>query len=223
MHRVLSGADEYVHAYFDDTSVFSHNWKAHIQHLRDVFTRIRGANLTIKPSKCHLGGREVSVVGHLVGKGQIKVQPDKVRAVKEYPRPRSKKDVRSFLGLSGYYRKHINFSELALPLTDLTKEDKATIVEWSESCEKSFNDLKSAISAEPVLKSADFDKHFYLQVDASDRGLGAVLRQLDNKDLDHPIMYLSRNSLGIIWPVQQLHYYLLGREFTIQTDHEPLT
>jgi hypothetical protein len=84
-----------------------------------MFQRIRGANLTIKPSKCHLGGREVSVVGHIVGKGQIKVQPDKVRAVKEYPRPRSKKDVRSFLGLSGYYRKHIkNFSELALPLTD---------------------------------------------------------------------------------------------------------
>jgi hypothetical protein len=67
------------------------------QTLRDVFQRIRGANLTIKPSKCHLGGREVSVVGHIVGKGQIKVQPDKVRAVKEYPRPRSKKDVRSFL------------------------------------------------------------------------------------------------------------------------------
>jgi hypothetical protein len=68
-----------------------------------------------------------------------------------------------YLGLSGYYRKHIkNFSELALPLTDLTKKGKATIVEWSEACEKSFNDLKSALSAEPVLKSPDFDKHFYL-------------------------------------------------------------
>ena len=140
--------------------------------------------------------------------------------------------------MSGYYRKHIkNFSELALPLTDLTKKGKATIVEWSEACEKSFNDLKSALTAEPVLKSPDFDKHFYLQVDASDRGLGAVLSQLDNKGLDHPIMYLSRKlldretnyptvekeCLGIIWAVQQLHYYLLGREFTIQTDHEPLT
>lgn len=121
MDRVLSGADEYAHAYFDDTSIFSHNWKAHIQHLRDVFTIIRGANLTIKPSKCHLGGREVPVVGHIVGKGQIKVQPDKVRAVKEY----TKKDVRSFLGVSGYDQKHIkNFSELALPLTDLTKKVK---------------------------------------------------------------------------------------------------
>jgi hypothetical protein len=69
--------------YFDDTSIFSHNWKAHIQHLHDVFTRIRGANLTIKRSKYHLGHREVSVVGHIAGKGQIKVQPDKVRAVKE--------------------------------------------------------------------------------------------------------------------------------------------
>jgi hypothetical protein len=68
---------------------------------------IRGDNLTIKPSKCHLGGIDVPVVGHIVDKGQIKVQPDKVRAVKEYPRPRSKKDVRSFLGLYGYYRKHI--------------------------------------------------------------------------------------------------------------------
>jgi hypothetical protein len=194
MDRVLSGADEYAHAYFDDTSIFSHNWKAHIQHLHDVFTRIRGANLTITRSKYHLGGREVSVVGHIVGKGQIKVQPDKVRAVKEYLRPRSKEDVRSFLGLSGYYRKHIkNLSELALPLTDLTKKDKATIVKWSEACEKAFNDLKSALSAaEHVLKSPDFDKHFYLQVDASDRGLGAVLSQLDNQSLDHPIVFLSR-------------------------------
>ena len=93
--------------------------------LHDRWILIRGDNLTIKPSKCHLGGREVSVVGHIVGKGQIKVQPDKVRAVKENLRPRSKKDVRSFLGLSGYYPKHIkNFSELALPLTDLTKKVK---------------------------------------------------------------------------------------------------
>ena len=155
---------EFQDIFIDDTSIFSHNWKAQIQHLRDVFTRIRGANLTIKPSKCHLGGREVSV-----GKGQIKVQPDKVRAIKEYPRPKSKKDVRSVLGFPRYYRKHIkNFSELALPLTDLTKKGKATIVELRDACEKAFNDLKSALSAEPVLKSPDFDKHFYLQVDASD-------------------------------------------------------
>ena len=109
------------------------------------------------------------MVGHIVGKGQIKVQPDKVRAIKEYPRKRSKKDVRSVLGFPRYYRKHIkNFSELALPLTYLTKKGKATIVELRDACEKTFNNLKSALSAEPVLKSPDFDKHFYLQVDASD-------------------------------------------------------
>jgi phospholipid-translocating ATPase len=75
------------------------------------------------------------------------------------------------------------------------KKGKTIIVEWSEACEKSFNDLKSAFTAGSVLKSPDFDKHFYLQVDASDRGLGAVLSQLDNKGLDHPIMYFSRKLL----------------------------
>lgn len=238
MDKVLAGAKEYAHAYFDDTSVFSDDWETHLDHLRDIFTRIRNANLTIRPSKCFIGGQEVSVVGHVVGKGKIRTQPEKITSIKNYPIPKTKKDIRAFLGLAGYYRKHVNnFSTIALALTDLTKKGKPNIIQWTKECDISFNKLKSALSKEPVLMSPNFDKHFYVQVDASDRGLGCVLSQLDENGCDHPVIYLSRKlidrevnyptvekeCLGIVWAVQQLRYYLLGRTFTIQTDHAPLT
>lgn len=176
-------------------------------------------------------------VGHKVGSQTIQPKEILVQAVDRFPAPETKKQVRSFLGLVGYYRKFIpNFSERALTLTDLTKGNCSTKVKWSDQCEVSFQDLKEALKGRPLLVPPNWEKEFVLQVDASQRGLGAILSQKDDDDEEHPIAFASRKlqpreeklsttekeCLAIVWAVEHFRYYLLRRTFTLQTDHNPL-
>ena len=150
----------------------------------------------------------------------------------------TKTDVRSFLGLVGYYRKFIpNFSSIAAPLSDLTKKGAPTRVNWTSNCESAFRSLKEVLLLSPVLVNPDWDKPFILQTDASDRGIAGVLSQVDANGEDHPIVYLSRKllprevaystiekeCLALVWSVQELRPYLYGRKFDVYTDHKPLT
>lgn len=96
MNFLLKGAEEYANAYFDDTTIFSNSWNDHLQHPREVFSRIKDANLTVRPSKCVIGGYEVEVVGHVVGSGRIRTKLAKVRAISDYPKPSTKKRTESF-------------------------------------------------------------------------------------------------------------------------------
>ena len=107
MDRVLRGAEEFSDAFLDDIAVFSDTWEEHIQHLREVFTRLRAAGLTAKPKKIHLGMRQTTVLGYIVGNGVKTPEPDKTEAIAKFSQPRSKSDVRSFLGLTGYYRSFV--------------------------------------------------------------------------------------------------------------------
>ena len=175
---------------------------------------------------------------HLLGaNGQVRPDPGKLEAVERYPVPKTKKEVRGFLGLTGFYRKFIeNYSQLALPLSDLTKKSLPDKVNWSRDCEKAFSGLKKAMCQSPVLRNPDFDKRFLLQTDASDRGVGAVLSQQDDDGKDRPITYFSKKllpretrystvekeCLAIKLGVEAFSVYLIGREFTIQTDHRSL-
>ena len=149
----------------------------------------------------------------------------------------TKKQVRSFLGLAGYYRKFIkNFADIAAPLTNLTKKAAPLKVTWTEECSKAFQRLKEHLCREPILKAPDFSKKFILQTDACDNGLGAVLSQKDEDGIDHPIVYISRKllpresnyaviekeCLAIKWAIDTLKVYLLGTHFILQTDHNPL-
>ena len=158
--------------------------------------------------------------------------------VQNYPVPKTKKQVRGFLGLTGYYRKFIpNYAEKAAPLTDLTKKALPDKVNWKEDCERSFKTLKAALCQQPILKSPNFDKKFILQTDASDIGVGAVLSQLDDGGRDCPLSYFSRKllpreqkystvekeCLAIKLAVEHFKVYLLGKPFTIHTDHRSLT
>ena len=178
------------------------------------------------------------MVGHIIGNGKVKSKLDKVQAIKEYPRPTNKKELRSFLGLIGYYRKFIqDFATLALPLTDLTKKGKNVSADWTPECEYAFCQLKEVLLKEPVLAAPDFGKLFTVKVNASNGGIGAVPSQMDANGNEHPIQFLSRKllererkyptvekeCLAIVWAVQQLHYYLCGRQFQVETDHRPLT
>ncbi|KAI4897040.1 hypothetical protein NFI96_014401, partial [Prochilodus magdalenae] len=236
MDKVLRGTEGFAAAYIDDVVIYSSSWEEHLRHLSIVMRKITEAGLTANPSKCHLALGEVSYLGYILGGGQIRPQVDKVEAVKATPQPSTKRRVRSFLGLVGWYRRFIpNFATKATALTDLTKNDQPQRVKWTENCEHSFNELKNALCEEPVLASPDFSKPFIVQTDASGSGLGAVLLQGEGEDRK-PILYISRKlfprevkystiekeALAIKWALDSLKYYLLGNDFVLETDHRAL-
>eukprot|EP00731_Ephydatia_muelleri_P003215 Em0001g3215a len=197
----------------------------------------RGAGLTAKLSKCCFGTTSCTYLGHVVGSGVVRPEPSKVHAVLTFPIPATKTHVRAFLGLTGYYRRFIpNYASLAVPLTDLTKKSAPMQVQWNAQCNQAFEDLKNLLCSSPVLQSPDFEKPFILQTDASDRGLGAVLSQRDDRGSDHPVSYYSRKllpreerystiekeCLAIKMSMCHFRTYLMGCQFTVETDHRAL-
>ena len=237
MDRVIAGLDGFVSAYLDDVIIFRDTFEDHLNHLQQVLTRLAEAGLTAKPQKCHLGTDHCQYLGHVIGRGIIQPQQDKIESVKEFPIPKSKKDVRTFLGLVGYYRKFIpNFSTVAVALTDLTRKAAPTEVQWNSQCQKAFDTLKDSLCQSPLLHSPDFSKQFILQTDASERGVGAVLSQIDDDKQEHPVAFFSKKllpreerystiekeCLAIKLGIHAFKVYLLGRSFQVQTDHRAL-
>ncbi|CAM5117876.1 unnamed protein product [Eretmochelys imbricata] len=175
---LLAGLGEYAVAYLDDVAIFSDSWAEHLEHLQKVFERIREAGLTVKSKKCQIGLNRVTYLGHQVGQGTISPLQAKVDAIQKWPVPKSKKQVQSFLGLAGYCKRFVpQYSQIAAPLTDLTKKKQPNAVQWTEECQKAFNQLKVTLMSDPVLRAPDFDKPFPITTHASELGVGAVLMQ----------------------------------------------
>ncbi|KAG1956974.1 gag-pol fusion protein [Pimephales promelas] len=236
MDLVLSGLSDYAAAYLDDIIVYSASWEQHLQHLKQVFHRIQEAGLTINSSKFALAKKETEYLGYVVGKGVIKPQLQKIEAIQNCSLPETKTQIRSFLGMAGWYRRFVpNFSARVAPLTDLTRKNCPNQICWTEEAMEAFQDIKAAVCEEPVLYCPNFEEPFVLQTDASDIGIGAVLLQ-GGSDNRHPVAYVSRKlyprevrystvekeCLAVKWALDTFRYYLLGREFTIETDHRPL-
>ncbi|KAG8174496.1 hypothetical protein JTE90_013419 [Oedothorax gibbosus] len=174
----------------------------------------------------------------MVGSGCRTPAEAKVHAVLEFPVPRTKSQVRQFLGLSGYYSRYIKgCATIVEPLTRaLMGKNRKKKIEWTEECEKAVKVLKQKLTDRPVLYAPDFTKEFIVQTDASDMGIGVVLAQKGEKDLDHPVLYLSRKftdaerkycatekeCAGLIYAIKKLRHYLDGQKFIIETDHNPL-
>ena len=239
VQKVLRGCEKYAESFIDDIVIFSNTFKSHLVHLESVLKKLIVAGLTAKPSKCKVGHAQVPYLGHLVGYGTTRPQQAKIECIQNYPRPETKKQVRSWLGLTGYYRKYVpKYSEIAAPLTDLTRgKTKHCKIHWTEDCERAFQSLKRALMCEPVLKLPNYNKPFVVQVDASEKALGAVLSQLDETGNEHPVCYASRKllpreqsyatsekeCLGIVWAVTKMFRpYIYGKPFVIVTDHNPL-
>ncbi|CAM4582851.1 unnamed protein product [Caretta caretta] len=176
-----------------------------------------------------IGLADARYLGYVVGRGLV----NKVKAIQGWPRLVHKKQVRAFLGIVGYYQRFIpHFATRAGPLMDLIKARGPKIVKWSDAAEGASADLRTALCCHPVLITPDFKKEFILQTDASEVGLGAVLSQMAGEE-EHPILYLSRKllpreqkyavvekeCLEVKWAMETLRYYLLGRRFTLVTDH----
>ncbi|GFV98544.1 retrovirus-related Pol polyprotein from transposon 297 [Trichonephila clavipes] len=175
---------------------------------------------------------------HIVGQGFRTPSEIKVQAALEFPTPRTKTQIRDFLGLAGYYQTYINlFSVIAAPLTDALKgRTKKGEIKWTTECENAFRELKGKLNDKPVLYAPNFEREFIVQTDASNAGMGAVLTQLTEQDEEHPILYLSKKfsevekrycttekeCAGIVFAIKRLHYYLDGNSFLVMTDHNPL-
>ena len=227
---------QFTTSYVDDILVHTQLWSDHIAELRELFGRLRAAKLSARPTKCKIGAEDIDFVGHRLTQGTIGLQQDNVSKIREALRPRTKTQVCSFLGLTGYYRDYIpNYAASAVPLTDLTKNGQPTQVNWGDAQEKAFTTLKHLLTSQPILKLPDMEKLFILRTDASDVGIGAVLLQETDEQL-FPVVYASkklldrerrystieRECLAIVWAIQKFANYLYGKDFIIQTDHQPL-
>ena len=158
----------------------------HAKHLRLVLTKLREHRLYAKFSKCEFWLKELIFLGHVVSANGVAIIPDKVQSILDWKTPSSVKDVRSFLGMAGYYRRFVeNFSKIDKPMTNLLKKNKK--FEWSEKAEEAFQLLKTQLTTAPVLVLPDTSKDFVVFCDASHQGLGAVLMQ-DG----HVVAYASR-------------------------------
>ena len=196
MDRVVDDLQDFVAAYLDDLIVHSNTCEDHLKHVRVIMQRQRETGLTVKPTKCQFGVEQCVYLGHVVGGGTVRPEASKVKTVEEFAVPTTKKGVRAFLGLTGYYRKFIpNYSSVPAPLTDLTRKSAPNNVCWNSKCDKAFKELKKLLYTSPVLRNPDIARPFILQTDASDRGVGAVLSQKDDNREERPIGYFSETFL----------------------------
>jgi hypothetical protein len=236
MRKLLNGcrgADSYV----DDILGHTVTWESHLQMIQDVFQRVRDAGLTIRPSKCMVGFKNIGFIGHMVGNGVLQMEEDKVERIRQAEIPKTKRQVRAFLGLAGYYRKFIpSFAEVASPLTDLTKKGHPNNVTWGDPQNKAFRNLKEQLTKAPILRLPDFNREFVIQADASNVGIGVALLQHYDDGL-FPVAFASkklqqrernytvteRECLAIIFGIKKFQKYLYGKEFVIQTDHSALS
>jgi hypothetical protein len=179
-------------AYLDDVILLGDTFEQHQERLRLVLEAIRRAQLTLKPSKCSFAMSSVLILGHLVTRDGVKPDPEKIRAVRDFPKPRKVKDVRSFLGLCSYYRNFVcDFARIAGPINQLLRKDTPFL--WGEEQETAFERLKEALITAPVLQSFDESRPVIIHTDASLYGIGAILLQKGPDDKEHVVSYISRS------------------------------
>ena len=235
MDRVLAGLHwETCLFYLDDIIVFSSTWEEHLARLREVFERLRHAKLKLGAAKCTFAAKEVSYLGHRVTEEGLLPDPSLLAAIRDIPPPTTATEVRSFLGLAGYYRRYVKgFAAIAAPLHALTRKD--AVFHWSEDCQAAFDQLKTRLTTSPITAFPDFSQAFRLYTDASTAGLGAILAQvrdgkeriiccasraLNKAEKSYPATKLE--CLAIVWAVAKFRPYLMAMPFEVFTDHYAL-
>ncbi|KAL0553782.1 hypothetical protein IC582_007686 [Cucumis melo] len=231
MNRVFREfLDTFVIVFIDDILIYSKTEAEHEEHLRLVLQTLRENKLYAKFSKCEFWLKQVSFLGHVVSKAGVSVDPAKIEAVTGWTRPSTVSEVRSFLGLAGYYRRFVeNFSRIATPLTQLTRKGAPFV--WSKACEDSFQTLKQKLVTAPVLTVPDGSGSFVIYSDASKKGLGCVLmqqgkvvayasRQLKSHEQNYPTHDLE--LAAVVFALKIWRHYLYGEKIQIFTDHKSL-
>jgi hypothetical protein len=225
--------------YLDDVTCYT-NHKSPSHHLQDIertFKCMDKHGIILNPKKCHFFKDRILFLGFIVTRNTIEPNPDTISKVKEFPLPRTIKQLRSFLGLCSYYRRFVpNFAKIARPLHNQLKLTKK--VPWNDEATSAFNTLKEYLTSGPILRKPDFSLPFFVVTDASVQGLGAILTQKDSEGHEHPIIYSSRSLhgsevnygisklelLAVVWAVKLYRPYLHGSPFTVTviSDHSAL-
>ncbi|EXX59701.1 gag-pol fusion protein [Rhizophagus irregularis DAOM 197198w] len=236
MNGILEGILwDFVVVYLDDLNVYSTTFEKHLEHLRNVFNRLKNAGLKLNPEKCYFIKRELSFLGYVISSKGICTDPTKIEKVENFPIPRNVTQLRGFLGLASYYRRFSkDFSKIANPLNKLLRKDSPFV--WTEAQQQSFDLLKTHLVQAPILAYPKFDEKFILLTNASTLGLGAILAQKDEDEFERVIAYASRTlskaernysateleCLAVVWAVGHFHPYVHEKRFTLITDHSAL-
>src|SRR5215470_19535225 len=229
-HVLRAFIGKFVVVYFDDILVYSKTLDEHIDHLRAVLNVLRAESLFGNLKKCSFCTNQIIFLGYVVSAKGIEVDEEKVKAIKEWPTPKSITEVRSFHGLGSFYRRFVkDFSTIAAPLTEVVKKNVG--FKWGEEQATAFTLIKEKLSSAPLLALPNFSKMFEIECDASGIGIGAVLLQEKR-----PIAYFSEKLSGaalnyptydkemyaLVRTLETWQHYLWPKEFVIHTDHESL-
>ena len=237
VRKMLQGAKS-LDSFVDDIIACTLNdIRIHLEFLRDLFTRVRNANIKLKPSKAKVGFTQIQFLGFVVSQGQIQPTQESIDKILNAPVPRTKKGVRSLCGCINWLRRYLpRAAKLLKPLTDLTGKNASEIVKWGDEQNAALQQVKEMLTTQPVLRLYDISKSHVLQTDASNDYIAGVLLQLESDGQLHPVMYASRKCLdremrydiqnkemlAIVWCCRRFYKYLYGSHFTIQTDCQAL-
>lgn len=233
MHRIFHKV-KHASVFFDDLVIFSDTVDEHKGHLAEVFTLLENHGLKLNKDKSVFGVSSVSFLGHVIGNDEVRPDPAKLNALRNYPEPRSLVELQRFLGMANFYRRFIaNYGQLAKPLTKLTK---CKDWHWSDEQTEAFKQVKQAMLKEPVVRLPDLSRPFIVKTDACMNGAGAILLQEDDDGNRYVIEYFSKafnkaqlnypvieqEATALLWALEHWQYYLIGQQFTLETDHRPL-
>lgn len=227
---------KYIFNFFDDLVVYTDgSFSQHLKHLKEVITRLQRAGLTVNPEKMTIASNHIEFLGHIFSKGTVTFDSDKIQPIINFPTPKNAKQVSRLIGMMAYYAKFIpNFAQLAAPLNYLKR--KNVPFTWGPDQQTSFEQLKTILTSQPILKLPDFNRPFTLQTDGSGTGLGVQLAQEYDGDL-YPVAFASRplnkheknrsalelECLAVVFGLTKFQQYLEHREFTLQTDCSALS
>ena len=233
INDVLKGCN-FAMGYLDDIIIYSRSKKEHLEHLEEIFTRLKTAGLKLKLEKCCFFKKHIQYLGHLISADGIQPLPEKLESIAKMPAPRNPKEVKQFLGLVGYYRKFVpRFADISRVLTHLTKKDVE--FKWTPECENCFQILKEFLQQAPILRYPDPQASYTLYTDASKYAYAGILTQ-HNNGMDHPITYVSglfrrsqlnwatltKEAYAIYMSIKKLSFYINTAKIAVKSDHLPL-
>jgi len=224
--------------YLDDLIIFSKTFHEHLIHIRKVFEILQKNGFRLKPSKCFWAKLIIQYLGHLISEKGVSPDPDKVKAIANFPRPINAAQLKTYLGLTGFYRRFVcHYGSKSHHLTKLTR--KGVTFQWGDDQQLAFDELKNGLMTAPILRFPNFRLPFIIHADASGFGVGSILGQVvheDGADREVVIAYASKHlserelkwpiiekeAYAIVHAVKHFYHYLYGRRFTIYSDHRPL-
>jgi len=239
LDRILRGTHRFTGTLIDDILVFSKDFDLHLTQVREVLDRLRQAGLTANTEKCTFASNDIVIFGHRVHDGTIQPDNEKIEVIANWPTPRNKKQLRSFLGLSNYFKSYIpRYSSLAFPLTEMLRKAKPDKLQWDDEKQRSFDGLKNALMSRPVLRPPDMTKEYILMTDCSQTAIGCILMQPgDSENSPHHVTaYASRKLLprerkfatvelelmAIAYGLTKFNQFVYNRQVSVYSDHKPL-